>query len=110
MSDDDDRYIKTLIAAVSDMSQQLGSIREQVKEDMAQSLVRYREDVHRTVMGIHTRLIIQEKLLEDDHGVRAARQKDLDCQLAEIRKSQLWRMRIEIALIVLVVIVYLWIN
>jgi len=108
MADEEERLMKTLIGHVSEMSQQLGTLREQVKEDVAQSLVRYREDVHRATMGLHTRMIIQEKHTEDDRAARADRQKELDAQLAAIRTSQLWRMRIEVALIVAVVMLYLY--
>jgi hypothetical protein len=107
---DSDKLERAMVGALRDVTEKLGAIREQVREEVAQQLVRYREDVHRTIMGIHTRLLLHEKAIEDDHKERAARQQDLDGQLRAIRRNQTWRMRIELALIVIGVVVYLWVR
>lgn len=90
-ADDDDRYIRSLIKEVSGLSQQVGAIREQVKEDVAQLLRSYREDIHRTTMGIHARLLSYEDALTLDRVARERRQQQLDGQLSAIERNQrLW--------------------
>jgi len=109
-NDDEERYIKALIATVGELAQSLGKVREEVKEDMAQLLRSYREDNHRAIMGIHVRIVSLEDTIETDRSARIARQKQLDTILAGIQANQrLWlRMGFLIALIVAGVILGAW--
>lgn len=103
-SDDDERYIKSLIATVQDLAIQLGSVREQVKEDTAQLLRGVREDMFRTTMAIHARILSYEDELVKDRVLREKRQAEVDSQLSAIRNSQKWRIGIEIVLVILALI------
>lgn len=113
--DDDERYAKMLVSAVQDLAEKLGHVRQEVAADMAALLSNYREDVYRTTMGIHHRLLSYEQELLRDGKARERRQAEIDTQLAAIRNGQverdkrdMWRMRIEVALIVLAIIVLVW--
>lgn len=104
-ADDDERYAKMLIGHVQDLAAQLGRVRAEVKEDTAQLLRGFREDVHRTTMGIHARILSYEDELVKDRVQRERRQGEIDGQLSAIRNNQRWRVRIEVALVVVGLIV-----
>lgn len=87
-SDDDERYAKMLISSVADLAQQLGKLREEVKEDTAQLLRKYREDVNRSIMGIHIRIVSLEDTIETDRGARVDRQQVVDDKLGAIEHNQ----------------------
>lgn len=109
-SDDDDRYIKALIATVSELSTTLGKVREEIKEDTAQLLRTYREDVHRAIMGLHIRIVSLEDTIETDRTARIARQQTLDGELKGIRNNQrLWiRVIMTLALIAVGIGIGIW--
>lgn len=95
-TDDDERYAKVLISTVQDLAQQLGRIRAEIKEDTAQLLRAFREDVHRTTMGIHVRIVSLEDTYETDRSLRLARQGDLDHKLDAIQRNQRWLVRLAV--------------
>ena len=96
-NDDDDRYVRTLITTVSDLARDVGSVRAAIKEDTAQLLRAYREDVHRAIMAIHVRIVSLEDTIETDRASRLARQKLLDSQIAAIQANQRFWIRVGIA-------------
>lgn len=109
-ADDDDRYARVLVHEVGKLSAQLGAIREQVKEDVAQLLRSYREDSHRAFMGIHVRIVSLEDTIETDRSARIARQQILDGELRGIRANQrFWiRLGVLIALVSAGVVLGIW--
>lgn len=86
-NDEDDRYYKTLLSAVQDMSATLGSVREQVNSDLAAYLARYREDAHRSIMAMASRVTSIEQALREDAVLRTKRQEFVDAELAAIKKA-----------------------
>ena len=108
-ADEEERYVKTLIAAVQDLATQLGQVREQVKEDTARLLANYREDTNRSVTSIYVRILSYEDELIRDRTIRERRQREIDVQLSAIRNSQRRRVYIEVGILVtgLVALAYL---
>lgn len=108
--DDDERYAKVLIGEVGKLSGQLGAVREQVKEDVAQLLRSYREDNHRAILGIHVRIVSLEDTIETDRAARIARQKQLDAMLAGIQANQrFWiRMGVLFAFVAIGIVMGIW--
>jgi hypothetical protein len=113
-TDEDDRYYKALISTVQDMSQTLGTVREQMSRDLADYLARYREDVHRSITVLHTRVKDVEDLLIRDTKARTERQALLDAALADLKAdieaikrggiSRDWRIWLILALLVILVV------
>lgn len=95
-TDEDARYIRTLITTVGELAQQLGTTREQIKEDTALLLRTYREDVHRSIMAIHVRIVSLEDTIETDRASRVGRQKTLDSQIAVIQANQRFLVRLAV--------------
>lgn len=85
---DSDGLERSIIAALRDVSVQLGAVRAEIKEDTAQLLRSYREDVHRSIMAIHVRIVSLEDTYENDRAARMARQKTLDGRLDTIQHNQ----------------------
>lgn len=110
MPADDESLYRSVLDATNHLAQELGKVSARVAEETALALVRYREDVHRSIMGLHTRILIIEKHLDDDRAARIKRQEELDQHLATIRQSQVWRIRIEVTLVVVALVVYLWLR
>lgn len=94
MTTGDDYYEKAIVTHLRDMVQQLGKLRAEVAEDTAQLLRNYREDNHRAIMGIYTRLVSIEDTIETERGARVTRQKLLDSQLEAIEQNQRFWVRV----------------
>ena len=78
---DDADYERALRDVVADLSRQLGVVREQLRGDVTEAIARQREDHHRAIMGIQSRLV-QGELREDaDRKERKERQHELDQRL-----------------------------
>lgn len=107
----DDRYAKAVIVAVADLSERLGKVREEIREDMARLLADYRQDVHRTTMAIHIRIVSLEDTIETDRAARIERQEWLAAALAAIQRNQrLWiRVVIVLALVAVGVGIGIWV-
>lgn len=95
-TDDDERYAKMLIGHVQDLAQQLGQVREQIKEDTAQLLRGVREDMFRTTMAIHARILSYEDELVKDRTQRDQRQHFLDKRLSTIEHNQRFLVRLAV--------------
>ena len=106
MAAGDDELYNAMLSTVRELSQSLVNVREEIKEDTAQLLRSYREDVHRAIMGIHIRIVSLEDTIETDRGARIARQQTLDGELRGIRNNQ----RLWIRAVVFVVLVALGIG
>lgn len=107
----DDSLSHELYKTLTEISERMGRLEGDVSEKVAVLLSRYREDVHRTTMGIHARLLSYEDNLERDRLARADRQKELDAKLRAIQHNQqLWiRTVVALALISIgIVIAYWW--
>lgn len=74
-------FYQGVLSVVQDLSVQLGSVREQVRLDLADYLARYREDAYRATMALATRVTRIELQLEDDAKARTGRQRRLDKML-----------------------------
>ena len=83
-----DDTTRMLFEAVQDLTKQLGTIQRDIKEDVAQLLRSHREDNHRAIMGIYTRLVSIEDTIELDRSSRIARQRQLDGELRGIHANQ----------------------
>ena len=93
---DGDKLERAMVGALRDVTMQLGAVREQIKEDVAQQLRSYREDSHRAIMAIYTRLVSIEDTIETDRGSRVARQKQHDAQIAAIQANQRFLVRLAV--------------
>lgn len=89
--DEDKDYRKALVDIVQGLSEQLGTVREQValvreqvSKDLADYLSRYREDVSRSILSLSTRVFRIEEGMDKDATARAERQKVIDDQLSQI--------------------------
>lgn len=91
---DGDKLERAMVDALRDVTLQLGAVREQIKEDVAQQLRSYREDSHRAIMAIYTRIVSLEDTIETDRGARIARQKQLDALLSNIQANQRFWVRV----------------
>jgi hypothetical protein len=69
---------ESVLAVIRDLSVQLGTMREQVRQDLADYLARYREDAYRATMALATRVTRIELQMEDDAALRRTRQRHLD--------------------------------
>lgn len=69
---------ESILAVIRDLSVELGTIREQVRQDLADYLARYREDAYRATMALATRVTRIELQMEDDAANRRTRQRHLD--------------------------------
>lgn len=105
---EDSKLEREIVTALRDVSERLATIRAQVADDMARLLAAYREDTHRTTMGIHARLLSYEDELVRDRVIRERRQAEVDAVLGAIRSNQTWRMRIEMGLIVVGLLTLVW--
>lgn len=93
---DGDKLERAMVGALRDVTMQLGTVREQIKEDVAQQLRSYREDSHRAIMGIYTRLVSIEDTIETERGSRVARQRQLDSQIGVIQANQRFLVRLAV--------------
>lgn len=69
---------------------------EQHYERTAHLLRSYREDHHRAIMGVYTRLVSIEDTIETDRAARLARQKTLDTQIEVIQYNQRFLVRLAV--------------
>ena len=108
---DSDKLERAMVGALRDVTMQLGAVREQIKEDVAQQLRSYREDSHRAIMAIYTRIVSLEDTIETDRGARIARQKQLDALLSTIQANQrVWvRVAVVAGLVALGVVIGWWV-
>lgn len=95
-SDDDGRYQSAMVTALRDVTEKLGQIRAEVKEDTAQLLRGVREDMFRTTMAIHARLLSYEDELVRDRTQRDTRQQHLDGRLTRIEHNQRLLVRVSV--------------
>lgn len=105
----DDRF-HDLLELIGDLRKQTQQLEITLPEKLAMLLSNYREDVYRTTMGIHHRLLSYEDQLRADSRAREARQKELDAQLGAIRHNQqLWiRIVMALALIGIGIMIAYW--
>lgn len=108
-----DEVDRMMLNSIKELSVRLGKTVAEVSQDTTQQLARYRDDVHRSIMGIHTRMVRFEERLDDDGQARKTRQGELDTVLDDIRQDQRiirrnqWiRLAIEALLIVAVLAYY----
>lgn len=107
----DDDTTAMLFRAVQDLSKQLGTIQADIKEDTAQLLRSYREDTHRSIMAIYTRLVAVEDTINLDRHSRVTRQQMIDAQLHAIHNNQrLWIRGIVFAAILTIgIVIGVWV-
>jgi gas vesicle protein len=102
MADDDNRLEKAMLDTVRELAEKLGTIRTEVRNDVTQEIARFREDVHRAIMAIQSRLVQMEDAQQRDVKERVTRQQQMD-------RRHYWRLALELitllALIVLIVVV-----
>lgn len=101
-----DEVDRMFLNSIRELSVKLGKTVAEVSQDTTNQLARYREDVHRSIMGIQRRLVEFEVRMDDDGKVRKTRQEQLDSVLESIRKHQRTRMIVELVLIAAAVAYY----
>lgn len=108
---DGDALVTEMIASIRDMTAQLGRVRSEVKEDTAQLLRSYREDTHRSIMSLYTRLVSVEDEIRLDRKSRVTRQEIIDRQLQAIHHNQRFWIRavIAAALIITGIVIGIWV-
>jgi hypothetical protein len=108
---DGDELQSALLTTLRNVTAQMATLRAEVKEDMAQLLRSYREDTHRSIMGIHIRIVSLEDTIETDRGARIARQRQLDGELKGIRNNQTFWKRVGMvaALVTLGIVIGVWV-
>lgn len=100
---DDVGRFQLLLGQVNTLADQVLHVRERVAEDTAQLLRGYREDVHRSIMGLHVRMVSLEDTIETDRALRIQRQQQLDTTLGAIQANQrLWYRAIALVALVAV--------
>lgn len=100
---DGDKLERAMVAALRENAGKVEAVVAQVEtklersyERTAQLLADYRQDVYRTTMGIHARLLSYEDGLTKDSAARTQRQSDIDVKLAAIEYNQRFLVRLAV--------------
>jgi len=103
LTPEDDSYARAQLEAIRGLAEKLGRVVEEVREDTTKQLARYREDIHRAILGVQRRLVELEERMEGDAKARGARQQILDKALAGLRTHQYVRLVVEIVIVVAII-------